>query len=217
MRHSCARICRSKKRARQFCGRGFRPLSTYLYVLTVILIARWLWFYIWSYNSTARGCSLAVLSTSPKFGEPCPWPNERKPGPFIRPSHRRAQLGGDALISKRRSKKSSQHDPTRELIRLGRRYLVGTTMFEPQITACRERFMSLLNEFQGSELAQRAVTHQSWRLLLILTVAASLALFVASYPVISSWALLVVLGWWFIAGAAESSEDDFRRSGPRER
>ena len=77
--------------------------------------------------------------------------------------------------------------------------------------------MSLLNEFQGSELAHRAVTHQSWRLLLILAVAAALALFVASCPMISAWALLVVLGCWFIAGAAESSEDDFRRSGPRER
>jgi uncharacterized membrane protein HdeD (DUF308 family) len=77
--------------------------------------------------------------------------------------------------------------------------------------------MSLLNEFQGSEFANRAVTHQSWRLLLILAVAAALALFVASYPVISSWVLIVVLGWWFIAGAAEGSEDDFRRSGPRER
>jgi hypothetical protein len=90
-------------------------------------------------------------------------------------------------------------------------------MAELLITAYRERHMSLLNEFQGSELARRAVTHQSWRLLLILAVAAALALFIASYPVISSWALLVVLGWWFIAGAAESSEDDFRRSGPRER
>jgi uncharacterized membrane protein HdeD (DUF308 family) len=77
--------------------------------------------------------------------------------------------------------------------------------------------MSLLNEFHGSEFAHQAVTHQSWRLLLILAVAVALALFVASFPVISSWALLVVLGWWFIAGAAESSEDDFRRSGPRER
>ncbi len=77
--------------------------------------------------------------------------------------------------------------------------------------------MSLLNEFHGSELAHRAVTHQSWRLLLILAVAAALALFVASYPVIFLWALLVGLSWWFIAGVAESSEDDFRRSGPRER
>jgi uncharacterized membrane protein HdeD (DUF308 family) len=77
--------------------------------------------------------------------------------------------------------------------------------------------MSLLNEFQGSELAHQAMTHRSWRLLLSLAVAAALALFIASYPVISSWALMVVLGWWLIAGAAETSEDDFRRSGPRER
>ena len=77
--------------------------------------------------------------------------------------------------------------------------------------------MSLLNEFHGSELAHGAVTHQSWRLLLILAVAAALALFVAIYPVIALWALTVGLGWWFIAGAAETSEDDFRRSGPRER
>jgi uncharacterized membrane protein HdeD (DUF308 family) len=77
--------------------------------------------------------------------------------------------------------------------------------------------MSLLNEFQGSELAHQAMTHRSWRLLLIMAVSAALALFVASFPVISLWALIVVLGWWFIAGAAESSEDDFRRSGPRER
>ncbi|MGA3065002.1 MAG: hypothetical protein ABSD90_17625 [Methylocystis sp.] len=77
--------------------------------------------------------------------------------------------------------------------------------------------MSLLNEFQGSELAHQAMTHRSWRLLLTLAVLAALALFVASYPAIFLWALLVVLGWWFIAGAAESSEDDFRRSGPRER
>ena len=77
--------------------------------------------------------------------------------------------------------------------------------------------MLLLNEFQELEFAHRAVTHQSWRPLLILAVAVALALFVASYPVISSWALMVVLGWWFIAGAAEGSEDDFRRSGPRER
>jgi uncharacterized membrane protein HdeD (DUF308 family) len=77
--------------------------------------------------------------------------------------------------------------------------------------------MSLLNEFQGSELAHQAMTHRSWRLLLIMAVSAALALFVASFPVISLWALIVVLGWWFIAGAAERSEDNFRRSGPRER
>ena len=77
--------------------------------------------------------------------------------------------------------------------------------------------MSLLNEFQGSELAHQAMTHRSWRLLLILAVLAALALFVASYPVIFLWALLIALGGWFIAGAAEGSEDDFRRSGPRDR
>ena len=74
--------------------------------------------------------------------------------------------------------------------------------------------MSLLNDFQGSDLAHQAMTHRSWKLLLILALSIALALFVASYPVIFLWALLVVLGGWFIAGAAESSEDDFRRSGP---
>jgi Zn-dependent protease with chaperone function len=77
--------------------------------------------------------------------------------------------------------------------------------------------MSLLNEFQGSELAHHAMTHGPWRLLLTLAVLAALALFVASYPAIFLWALLIVLGGWFIAGAAEGLEDDFRRSGPRER
>ena len=60
--------------------------------------------------------------------------------------------------------------------------------------------MSLLNEFQGSEVASRAVTHQSWRLLLILAVAAALALFVASYPVdlfmgVDSCPWLLVYRW----------------------
>jgi hypothetical protein len=45
-----------------------------------------------------------------------------------------------------------------------------------------------------------------------LAVAAALALFVESYPAISSSVLKIILGWRFIAGAAESSEDDFRRS-----
>jgi hypothetical protein len=94
---------------------------------------------------------------------------------------------------------------------------MATTMSKPRITAYRESLMSLLNEFHGSELAHQAMTHRSWRLLLILAGSVALALFIASYPVIFLWVLLIVLGCGFIAGAAESSEDDFRRSGPRAR
>jgi hypothetical protein len=93
---------------------------------------------------------------------------------------------------------------------------MAATVCERQSTVLGKSLMSLLNEFQGSELAHQAVTHRIWRLLLVLAGSAAVALFAASYPVISLWALLVVLGWWFIAGAAESSEDDFRRNGPRE-
>jgi hypothetical protein len=82
--------------------------------------------------------------------------------------------------------------------------------------------MSLSHHIYGSEPARlqavrQAIARWPWRLLLVLSVLAAVALFAASYPIISLWVLLIVLCWLFIAGAADVSEDDMRRMGPRGR
>jgi hypothetical protein len=79
--------------------------------------------------------------------------------------------------------------------------------------------MSLSHQIRGSEPVRLQAVGEGlaracwpWRPLLVL---AAVVLSVASYPIISLWVLLIVLCWLFIAGAADLSEHDVRRIGPR--